>query len=241
MTMNPIFVACLLFALAGTATAQQRELTPAEEKARDMRMPQLDRSALEPERREPAKIEEGERNPFGLIALPKEETEDTVAIQTETEEMRLRRVLGNMRISGVSGSPGDYRVVLGSMHVSQGDTLPKLFLDQAEILRVTSITDREVTLSFVEKDPSIPPRTIGLAYDLTPRASSLLHGEVFQKLVPFTGKGAIGLKPLEVPALKAITEGAEEGKLQALTERTFELTGEPNYRADDEPPAENQD
>jgi len=218
--------------------AQERERTPAEQKAADMRMPDLDRSALEPEMREPAKIEEGERNPFGLVSVPQEEVEAEQAIQAETEEMRLRRVLGNMRISGVSGSPGAYRVVLNSMHLKQGDTLPKLFADQAETLRVTSISDREVILSFAEKDPNIPPRTIGLSYDLKPRASALLPGEIFQKLVPFTTKGAVDLKPLEVPAVKSIAEGAEEGNLQGLTERTFELMGEPSSRkADEEAPA----
>jgi len=218
--------------------AQERERTPAEQKAADMRMPDLDRSALEPEMREPAKIEEGERNPFGLVTVPQEEAGAEQSIQAETEEMRLRRVLGNMRISGVSGSSGTYRVVLNSMHLKQGDTLPKLFADQAETLRVMSISDREVILSFAEKDPNIPPRTIGLSYDLKPRASALLPGEIFQKLVPFTTRGAVDLKPLEVPAVKSIAEGAEEGNLQGLTERTFELMGEPSSRkADEEAPA----
>jgi hypothetical protein len=228
----------LLVAWASDVSAQKRELTPAEQKAADMRMPDLDRSALEPELREPAKILEGERNPFGLVALPKEEVTETETIQAETEEMRLRRVLGNMRISGVSGSPGFYRVVLNSMHLKQGDILPKLFADQAETIQVTSISDREVILSFAEKDPSIPPRTIGLSYDLKPRASSLLPGEIFQKLVPFTSKGTVDLKPLELPAAKFIAEGAEEGNLQGLTERTFELMGETSSRKfDEEAPA----
>lgn len=237
-------VLALFFAFAAFCSdrvaAQERELTPAEQKAADMRLPDLDRSALEPEKREPAKIQEGERNPFGLVSLPQEETEEAESIQAETEEMRLRRVLGNMRISGVSGSPGSYRVVLGPMHIRQGDVLPKLFTDQAETLQVTSISNGEVILSFREKDPSIPPRTIGLSYDLRPRPTSLLPGEIFQKLVPFTPKGVVDLKPLELPALKAIAGGAEDGKLQGLTERTFELMGEPSSRKADEenPPAD---
>lgn len=241
MTMNPSFVACLLLALAGTAFAQQRELTPAEEKARDMRMPDLDRSALEPEKREPAEVGSGERNPFGLVALPPEEVEETEIIQTETEEMRLRRILGNMRVSGVSGSPGSYRVVIGSMHLQRGDSVPKLFANQAEKLRVTSITDREIVFSFEEKDSSMPARSIGVSYDLQPRPESLLAGEVFQKLVPFSAKGALDLKPLELPAVKAISEGAEAGNLQGLVERSFELMGEPAHRPDDEPPPAKED
>ena len=228
------FIPALLAVLLHPLMGQERELTPAEQKAADMRLPDLDRSALEPEMREPATIKEGERNPFGLVSVPQEEAEEQESVQVETEEMRLRRVLGNMRISGVSGVPGSYRVVLGPMHVRNGETLPKLFTDQAETLQVTSISDREVILSFKEKDPGIPPRTIGLSYDLKPRPKALLPGEVFQKLVPFTAKGAVDLKPLEPPAIKEIAEGAEEGSLQGLTERTFELMGEPSSRKPDE-------
>lgn len=218
----------------GFGYAQERELTPAEQKAADMRLPDLDRSALEPDKREPATVQEAERNPFGLVSLPPTEVEETATIQAETEEERLRRILGNMRVSGMSGSPGAYLVLLGSMQIKEGQRLPKLFADQAELLRVTKVTDREIILSFEEKDASVPPRTIGLGYDLRPRPQSLLPGEIFGKLVPFTSKGARDLKPLEVPAVKAIAEGAEAAGLQGLTERAFELMGEPSFRREDE-------
>jgi hypothetical protein len=223
--------ACLLWPVG--ASAQERELTPAEEKARDMRLPELDRTALVPEERQPETVQAGERNPFGLVALPPEEVQETEAIQAETEEMRLRRILGNMRVTGVSGAAGSYRIVLGSMLLKQGELLPKLFADQAEVLRVSDISDREVVLSFVEKDPSIPARSIGLGYDLQPRPQSLMPGEIFSKLVPFTPKGASGLQPLEVPAVQAITQGAEASGLHGLTERSFQLMGEPVFRADE--------
>ncbi len=213
--------------------AQERQLTPAEQKAADMRLPDLDRSALEPEKREPAKVSEGERNPFGLVSLPPTEVEETATIQAETEEMRLRRILGNMRVSGASGAVGSYSVLLGPMRIRAGEKLPKLFADQAEVLTVTSITDREITLSFEEKDPDIPPRRIGLGYDLDPRPRSLLPGEFFSKVVPFTAKGARDLKPLEVPAVTSIAVAAEAAGLQGLTERSFELMGEPEFRADE--------
>jgi hypothetical protein len=231
LTFGLIFVGLFLTI---PALAQERELTPAEQKAADMRIPELDRSAMEPERREPATVVEGERNPFGLVSLPPEEVEEVEQIASETEEMRIRRILANMRISGVSGSPGSYRVVLGSMQLKDGDTLPKLFVDQAEVLRVQSIGDREIILAFEEKAPGLPARTIGLGYDLTPRPQSLLSGELFKKLVPFTPKGSPDLKPLEVPAVKAIAEGAEKSGLQGLTERSHELMGEATPRSSDE-------
>lgn len=233
---------CALFLVAAMpASAQQRELTPAEQKAADMRIPELDRSAMEPEKREPAKVMEGERNPFGLVSLPPEEVEEVEAIASETEEMRIRRILANMRISGVSGSAGSYRVVLGSMHLKEGEIVPKLFADQGEVLRVQSIGEREIVLAFEEKAPGLPARTIGLGYDLTPRPQSLLSGELFKKLVPFTPKGAPDLKPLEVPAVKAIAEGAEKSGLQGLTERSHELMGEASPRSSDEPAREKSD
>jgi hypothetical protein len=236
MTPRPpgFLVALLLLAGCSLLHAQERELTPAEQKAADMRLPDLDRSAMEPEKREPAEVLDGERNPFGLVSLPPTEIEETETIQAETEEMRLRRILGNMRVSGAGGTTGSYSVLLGPMKIRAGDRLPKLFADQAEILTVTSISDREIVLAFEEKDPNIPPRTIGLGYDLRPRPQSLLPGEIFRKLVPFTAKGAPDLKPLEVPAVKSIAEGAEDAGLQGLTERSFELMGEPEFRADEQ-------
>ena len=227
-----LLLLCLVLTIP--ALAQERELTPAEQKAADMRIPELDRSAMEPERREPATVVEGERNPFGLVSLPPEQVEEVEQIASETEEMRIRRILANMRISGVSGSPGSYRVVLGSMQLKDGKVLPKLFADQAEVLRVQSIGEREIILAFEEKVTGLPARTIGLSYDLTPRPQSLLSGELFKKLVPFTPKGAPDLKPLEVPAVKAIAEGAEKSGLQGLTERSHELMGEASPRSSDE-------
>lgn len=232
-----------LFSLAALCAlrAQENGLTPAEQKVADMRLPELDRTALAPEKREPAKVLETERNPFGLVSLPPPESEEPETIEAETEEMKLRRVLGNMRISGVTGMAGDYRVLIGSMQLRQGETVPKMFSDQAEILRVETITDREVILSFAEKDPSLPPRTIGLAYDLRPRPQSLLPGEIFGKLVPFTPKGAPDLKPLENRAVKAISKGAESGGFQGFIERSVEAMGEPVFRQADEKTTEKAD
>jgi len=238
---STILIVALVVHSFPDAPAQERELTPAELKAADMRLPELDRSALEPEKREPTKVLEGERNPFGLVSVPPAEVEETESIQAETEEMRLRRILGNMRVSGVVGAEGSYRVLLGPMQLQEGQRLPKLFADQAEVLVVTKISEREVVLSFEEKDPSVPPRSIGLGYDLRARPQSLLPGEMFRKLVPFTAKGAPGLKPLEVPAVQVIAEGAEAAGLQGLTERTFELMGEPEFRSNEKTNTEDKD
>jgi len=210
--------------------AQETGLTPAEQKAADMRLPELDRTALEPERREPATVEPGERNPFGLVSVPEREAKEIEPLAVETEEMRIRRILGNMRVSGLSGSSGAYRVLIGSVQLGVGDEVPRLFADQGEVLRVKSISEREMVLVFNEKDPNLPPRSIQLGFELQPRPRSLLAGELFRKLVPFDKKGARALKPLEIPAVQAIVDGAEAAGLQSMTDRTYQLMGEPSYR-----------
>lgn len=227
------FVFLLAIVGNGGLFAQSRELTPAEQKAADMRMPSLDRSALEPDKREPEQVRENERNPFGLVSLPPAAVEETETIEAETEEQRLRRIVGNMRVSGLSGSPGSYRLLMGSMTIREGEKLPKLFADQAEVLHISSISEREVVLTFQEKDPTLPPRSMSLGYNFQPRPQSLLPGEIFRKLVPFTAKGAPDLKPLEVPAVQSIVEGAEEGGLQGWTDRSHEMLGEPKGRNDE--------
>lgn len=234
--------ALLLGFCSSPLLAQQTELSPAEQKAADMRLPELDRSALEPERREPAAVEAGERNPFGLVSVPEREAEEIEPLAAETEEMRIRRILGNMRVSGLSGLPGSYRVLIGSVRLGVGDEVPRLFADQGEVLRVQSITEREIVLVFNEKDPNLPPRSIQLGFELQPRPRSLLAGELFRKLVPFDKKGARALKPLEVPAVQAIVDAAEAAGLQSITDRSYQLMGEPTYRrGPDETNEESQD
>lgn len=226
------------FVTVSPAVAQQ-ELTPAQQKAADLRLPELDRTALLPEMRSPSDVREGERNPFGNVSLPppEEEAREAEPTQVETEEMKIRRILGNMRITGLSGTPGDYAVLLGPLVLRQGEELPRLFNDQAEILRVTSVTDRDVVLTFAEKDPNLPPRTIGLSIDLKPRVHSLLVGDLFAKTVPFDKKGAPDLPYLESPQIKALLEVLEKQQgLESMIERRRELMGEASYpRRESEP------
>ena len=52
MKLTTLIVLLILKAFGpGSGYAQERVLTPAEQKAADMRLPDLDRSALEPEKR----------------------------------------------------------------------------------------------------------------------------------------------------------------------------------------------
>lgn len=222
--MAALVCALLVFS---PARAQQQELTPAQQKAADLRLPELDRTALLPEMRSPAEVRPGERNPFGLVSVPPPEEEKTAEpVKAETEEMKIRRILGNMRVSGLGGEPGNYTVLLGPLKLRTGEELPRLFANQAEVLRVASITDRDIVLTFSEKDPNLPPRTIGLNIDLKPRVHSLLAGDLFTKAVPFDKKGAPDLKPIETQQVKDLLDALKKQEFQSLVDRRTELMGE---------------
>jgi hypothetical protein len=228
----------LLLSVSQPAEGQQNQPSPEEQKAADLRMPELDRSALEPEMREPVEVAEGERNPFGLVGAP-DGVEGPARPLVETEEQKLRRILGSMRVSGLSGSPGNYRVLLGSLLVREGEALPRLFADQAEVLRVAVITEREVTLAFVEEQTNKPARTIGLGMDLKPQVRSMLAGEVFRKLVPFKPTGEANVPPISSEAVQFYLNAAERNGLQSLVDRDVEFMGDasakpPEKKAPDE-------
>ncbi|MFM8886353.1 MAG: hypothetical protein ACKOKC_08070 [Chthoniobacterales bacterium] len=219
----------LLLALAPLFARGQAPPSAEEEKRADMRIPELDRSALEPEKRTPTGVNEGERNPFGLLSVPPPEEEVDVKIEAETEEMKIRRVLGNMRVTGLSGEPGSYRVLLGTTSLAEGDTVPRLFANQGEVLRVQEITDRQVLLAFVERRAAAdaPPRTLALSIDLQPRVRSVLPGEFFTSVVPFDEKGAQALEPLKTETVETMVKQFKTNNLtEAVTDHRRALLGE---------------
>jgi hypothetical protein len=233
--------ACL-FLLAASARGQQTNaLTPEEEKRAALRMPDLDRSALEPGQRRPTDVTAGERNPFGLLAVKQPEEEKEVKIEVETEEMKIRRILGNMRVAGLIGQPGGYRVMIGSMKLAEGDLVPRLFANQGEVLRVENITERQILLSFVERkqESDMPPRTIGLNVDLAPRVRSILPGELFTNVVSFDERGAVSSEPLATRSVDAILKRFGAGQsAEAVTQRQRPLLGEGYPPKKNEQPAE---
>jgi len=232
MRTVPVIAAVLALVATAVLHGQTNKLTPEEEKRADMRLPDLDRSALEPEKRTPVDIKPDERNPFGLLSVPPpEEQEETVKIEVETEEMKIRRILGNMRVVGMAGQPGSYRVMLGSMKLAKGDIVPRLFANQGEVLRVEDISERQVLLSFVErKQPQqmdLPPRMVGLGIDLAPRVRSLLPGEIFTSVVQFDAKGAPAMEPLRTDGVESILQQFKTNRLtESLTDHRRALLGE---------------
>lgn len=235
-----LFVVALLFVAPGVRLARGQTpeptppLTPEQQKAADMRLPDLDRSALRPDQRGEIIVPEGERNPFGLVAAPPAEEEEQQVLE-ETEEMKIRRILGNMRVSGLSGQPGSYTALLGTLVLKEGEKLPRLFRDQGEVLTVQSITEREVLFAFEEKAPGLPPRLLGVSVSLAPTVDSLLAGETFRKVVPFDAKGRATLPPLALPSAQSVIDAIEDNNVQGLYDRGFELM------ADQAPPRRDEE
>ena len=222
----PAFVVafvCLFF--SAMARAQIAADSTNDPVAADLRLPALDRSELTPDKRDPETVAADERNPFGFVA-------PAVSIQApteaENEEAKLRRVLAGMRVTGNSSGSGPSSALLGPILVREGEVLPRLFADQAEVLRIQSITDREVVIVFVEKDQSKQPRTLNLPVDLSARVKSLMPGEFFGSLVTFDGAKKVNLPPLKSGAAGSLAERLKgEGvQLQPLVERTTEFMGE---------------
>lgn len=233
--MTKVAVKCLTLAVLLMSSARAQQLTPEQQKAADMRMPKLDRSELQPEKRKPTEVTESERNPFGLIGVPGAPAGAApTAAAPETEEQKLRRILRNMRISGVSGAPGSYRVLLGSMSVREGDILPRLFSDQAEILRVKSITEREIVLAFVEKDDGRPPRTLGLGINIRPDVRSIMLGDTFTNLVSFDAQGMPNVDPMSSAGVESYLKGVEDQGKQSIVDRSFKLMGDTAAKPPDE-------
>jgi hypothetical protein len=246
MTTTPHTVLCLVVVLgclpglpgraqttATPAPGAERVLTPAEQKAADLRLPSLDRTSFKPDAREPVLVPEDEDSRFGTgqAARDRMTVKDPI-----TEEKRLRDLLDLLKPQGHSVRNGVHRVLLLGMILEEGSELPKMYADQAERLLVRSVTDREVLLQFVESDPDREPRTVRLNYDLAPRVLSLLPGELLRKVVPADGDGRWSLSPLPPTSMLPAIDGLKDADLQGMVERRRELFNAPAV-----PPGASQD
>lgn len=223
-------VAAMVLRLAvetGAAQEAPGTMTPEEEKAADMRMPDIDRSGLLPELRQPVEVRPEERNPF---AAATKAFERMTGIVTDTERDRIEKLLRAMRVSGVSDSPAGRRVLMGPLSLGVGDEVPTLFADQVDRLVVKSITEREIVLEFLNSDSTKRGRPLSLPINLDSGAASvrtLLVGEAFRKVVPMDEDGAVVLPPLQSAGAQAVVQGAEAQDLKGLVERPTELLDAP--------------
>lgn len=181
-------------------------------------------SALMPQGRTPIVLPPGARNPFGQLVTAQETA--AVVEATETEEARLRRIIGRVKVGGVSGSADNLRVLLGALIIKQGDTLPPLIERQQEVLRVDSITKDFVSLVFVEKEAGSEGRLIRIPLKIPPRVTAMLYGEAVEKLANIAKPTAAGAVPMPLKGVQDFLDGSKQAELLNVTERKFELMGD---------------
>lgn len=178
--------------------------------------------ALLPDARKTIELREGERNPFGQAVVVEES--GTPEDQTQSEESRLRRILGTLRVSAISGSDSMARVLLGPMILRKGAPVPRILRDQQEQLTVESISKEKVVIAFVEKDTTLAePRRIIIPVTLDPVVQEMLSGEAVEKLAGGAQAGRAALPKLPLQGVEQVLKGAKDADLQNLTSREFEL------------------
>lgn len=196
----------LLFAVLGPASllAQRPDMLPAA------------RTFVE--------LREGERNPFGQQMTVLQPT-DLDTPDSGGEEARLRRLFGSMKVSGVSQAGQARRVLVGGMILSEGAVVPSILRDQQETVRVTSINDKRVLLSFVERDATVEARQIQIPVALEPAVTQLLFGEAFEKMAAIGPDGRSALGEVPVADVEEFIKGSSEANFENVIDRTFQMMG----------------
>lgn len=148
---------------------------------------------LLPQNRPTIILQDNERNPFGQRTV-----QQTVVEQVETEESRLRAFLQNLPISGVSDKEGSFKILLGSISVEKGGSLPSLISGQNEKIYVREVTAENIELGFVEKDGSSETRLINLPVNVKAEVRYLMETQTSGK------KG----KAVQGPGLQGVVKNA---------------------------------
>lgn len=107
-----------------------------------------------------------ERNPF-----TRHEVKTEITADKESEESRLRTLLGAMPVTGLIRGGATPKVLLGSLILRPGHPIPSLLEDQTEHLVVGTITLKQVEILFVETEPHAEPRRILIPIDLSPHVT----------------------------------------------------------------------
>lgn len=153
---------------------------PAEKTSSAAQEPPLRMGQL-PDEKNPELLQSKERNPF----VRREAKIAEVDTNRETEESKLRDLLGVMSITGAILGNGTVKLLLGNLILKQGQLLPPLIEGQTEHLIVNKITDKQVEIDFVESEKQIEPRKIIIPIDLQPRVTVRLP---FQEVTMKTNK-----------------------------------------------------
>lgn len=181
------------------------------DKQSDLRIPNLDRSALEPDMRAPTEVLPGEKSSFGFVAEP--EAPQAGPVKSESEEDKIRRILALMPVRGLAGQECGNRVLLGSIPLEKDDIVPRLFDNQALVLRVAEVTDRKVLLVITNDGQQIP-----LSFDLAPRVRSVLPGVLLGDSAELDENGRPKVQELRSPSIDQIS-----GRLKAAQEKVRDV------------------
>ena len=173
---------------------------------------------MTPSGRKFTEIKPSERNPFSQKV---EAQAEAVAMETESEEARLRRILSGLRVAGVSGSGTGKTVLLGTLILKQGKPVPNLLRNQAEVLKVSEISDESVKITFEDREAGAEPRLIVIPLRNKPMVTQLLFGEAFEQM----GGGGSALPPLKSEQAQALIDDAKSVELINLTTRSVDLMG----------------
>ena len=136
--------------------------------------------SLYPDGRKKVEVRPAESIPFAQQIV--QEAPAIAPQEGATEEARLRRILKAMKIGGVSKGLGDKQVLLGSLILKPGKTLPPLLNNQIEVLRVLSVNDNTVVLEFVEKDPAVAARQLFLPFEIKAEVRQFMYGDAVEEV-----------------------------------------------------------
>lgn len=142
-------------------------------------------------------VDSEERNPF---ATRTKGSAGKIAVDTQSEESRIRSVLESLSVSGISKGGSGYKAQLGSIILSEGELIPRLIPGQADDLRVTRITPKLVEITWVADEEALSPRQISLPVDLEPKVAVMLP----------TASSASGAAGGQLVYLEGADEGADD-------------------------------
>ncbi|MGK0184600.1 MAG: hypothetical protein ACI9R3_000373 [Verrucomicrobiales bacterium] len=115
-----------------------------------------------------------ERNPFS----ERESDAPQVKIQTESEELKIKRLINDMTIhGGLMDRPGGPKVLLGDLILQKGSLVPQVLPDQTEQLVVRELNHEKIELAYLDTpEYKGPPRVITIELDIRPTVGQVLAG-----------------------------------------------------------------
>jgi hypothetical protein len=128
-----------------------------------------------PDDRTSITLESKERNPFAKQEIKEEMP--APGEEKESEESRIRRVLGKLTVVGRTKGANGWKVLLGDLILEKDRTLPPVIEGQTQVLRVANVYDGSVELIWEDKSGSGEPRKMFIPIDLSPRVHTALAGK----------------------------------------------------------------